>query len=500
MAPLEHRVNSYDMQDISHNLYRAEQVRELDRTAIEQFDIPCFELMNRAGYAAFDVLRSRWPDAGRIVVLCGVGNNGGDGFVVARCACEAGMDVTVYQVANTDRLSADALCAKQLAEQIGVVSESWHRQKLDSFDVVVDALLGTGLSGEVKKQWAVAIEAINGSGVPILALDIPSGLGADTGMPLGGAVRAQVTVTFIGLKQGLFTGEGPEFCGEVQFERLEVPDQVYQTTHPAAVLLTDRQKFQPRRRSAHKGDFGHVLIVGGDYGMSGAVRLAGEAALRTGAGLVSIATRRSHSSVLNLSRPELMCHGVEQPDELHPLLERATVVVIGPGLGQRRWGESMLKSVLGSGLPLVVDADALNLLARTPHMRNDWILTPHPGEAARLLQTTSAKIQADRFVAVQTVQNRFGGVCVLKGAGTLIFAQDGLPVVSHAGNPGMASAGMGDVLSGVTGSLVAQKFMLSDAARQAVLVHALAADRAAVAGERGLLAADLMPHLRKLVN
>ncbi len=488
------------MQGTSRNLYRAEQVRELEHIAIEQYGIPGFKLMNRAGCAAFELLRSGWPNSHRIVVFCGTGNNGGDGFVLARSAREAGMNVTVYQVGDTSRLSADALHAKLLAEQLGVVPETWRHQALDSLDVVVDALLGTGLNGAVNNHWAAVIEAINHSGAPVLALDIPSGLAADTGSPLGVAVRAQITVTFIGLKQGLYTGEGPELCGEVLLEQLDVPEQIYQTIHPAAILLTGSPKFQPRRRTAHKGDFGHVLIVGGDYGMSGAARLAGEAALRTGTGLVSIATRRSHSALLNLSRAELMCHGVEQADELYPLLKQATVAVIGPGLGQRRWGQSMLKAVLGSGLPLVVDADALNLLARTPHMRNNWILTPHPGEAARLLQITPAEVQTDRFKAVQALQNQFGGICVLKGAGTLIRTPDGYPEVCTAGNPGMASGGMGDVLSGVIGSLMAQHQTLPDAARQGVLTHSLAADQAAVAGERGLLASDLMPHLRTLVN
>ncbi|HHL45319.1 MAG TPA: NAD(P)H-hydrate dehydratase [Gammaproteobacteria bacterium] len=488
------------MQEISRNLYRADQVRELDRIAIEQFGIPGFELMNRAGCVAFERLRLRWPDARRIAVLCGTGNNGGDGFVLARCVREAGMDVVVYQVGDAGRLSGDALQAKQLAEQLGITPEAWHRQALDAFDVLVDGLLGTGLRGEVSKQWAAAIEAINRSDVSVLALDIPSGLAADTGSPLGVAVRAQLTVTFIGRKQGLYTGEGPACCGEVLFESLDVPVQVYQTVPPAALLLVERQKLPPRSRSAHKGKFGHVLVVGGDYGMSGAARLAGEAALRAGAGLVSIATRRTHSALLNLSRPELMCHGTEQADELYPLLERATVVVTGPGLGQRRWGREMLKAVLGSQLPLVMDADALNLLATQPHMRNDWILTPHPGEAARLLQMSPADVQADRFGAVQALQNHFGGVCVLKGAGTLVYSQGVVPKVCSAGNPGMASGGMGDVLSGVIGSLLAQKIPLVEAAEQGVLIHALAADRAAVAGERGLLAHDLMPHLRKLVN
>lgn len=488
------------MQKLSLNLYRAEQVRDLDRIAIEEFGIPGLELMNRAGGAAFELLHSRWSNVRKIVVFCGKGNNGGDGFVLARCACEAGMDVTVYQVGDTGKLSGDALCAKQLAEQAGVALHPWRRQSLTSFEVVVDALLGSGLSGEVTGNWAEAIKAINSSGVPVVALDIPSGLAADTGLPLGVAVRAQLTVVFIGFKQGLFTGEGPDFCGEVVFERLDVPEQVYQTTHPAAMLLAGRYKFQPRHRSAHKGDFGHVLIVGGDYGMSGAVRLAGEAALRTGAGLVSIATRRSHSALLNVSCSELMCHGVEHADELHPLLERVDIVVIGPGLGQRRWGQAMLQAVLGSGLSMVVDADALNLLAKAPHMRSNWILTPHPGEAARLLRRTSTEIQADRFMAVRELQRNFCGVCVLKGAGTLVLGQEGCTHVCSAGNPGMASGGMGDVLSGVVGALLAQSFTLPDAAQQGVLIHALAADRAAVAGERGLLASDLMPHLRKLVN
>ncbi len=489
------------MQDICLNLYRAEQVRELDRLAIEQSGISGFELMNRAGYAAFEALRNRWPDARRIAVLCGTGNNGGDGFVVARCAREAGMDVTVYQSGSSDRLSPDALHAKQFAGQLGVISTPWQRQDLSVFDVVVDALLGTGLKGEVKEPWAAAIEAINASGVPVLALDIPSGLEADTGSSQGTAVQATTTITFIGLKQGLFTGEGPKFCGKILFEQLGIPKQVYQTISPAARLLTDRKKLPPRRCNAHKGDFGHVLVIGGDYGMSGAVRLAGEAALRTGAGLVSIATRRTHASLLNLSRPELMCHGVEQADELSPLLKQATVTVVGPGLGQRRWGESMLKTVLGSGLPLVMDADALNLLAKQPHARNNWILTPHPGEAARLLGMTTTEIQKNRFAAILALQDRFGGVNILKGAGTLILTRnDTIPEVCSAGNPGMASGGMGDVLSGVIGSLLAQKLAPPDAAQQGVIIHALAADSAVMEGERGLLASDLMPHLRKLVN
>ncbi len=489
------------MGPFSFDLYRADQLRELDRITIETFGIPGIELMNRAGCAAFEQLSGRWPGVRRVAVLCGTGNNGGDGYILARRAREAGLEVSLYQVGDESRLAGDALRAKRLAVQLGISPERWHGQGLGDFDVLVDGLLGTGLRGEtVSEPWAGAIAALNESGPPVLALDIPSGLSADTGSPLGVAVRAEMTVTFIGRKQGLFTGEGPDHCGEVVLEDLGVPREAYDAVPPAAVLLTERAPFLPRRRTAHKGDFGHLLIVGGDSGMSGAARLAGEAALRCGAGLVSIATRRNHAASLNLSRPELMCHGVEEVDELVPLLERANAVVIGPGLGREVWGKMLLDRVLESRLPLVVDADGLNLLAEASFKRDDWILTPHPGEAARLLGTTPAQIQRDRFSAVRELHKRFHGISVLKGAGTLIFAPGGLPAVCGAGNPGMASGGMGDVLSGILGALLVQGFDLQDAARQGVLVHAMAADRAAAGGERGLLAGDLMPHLRRLVN
>ncbi len=494
-----HRACGNDMQ-ISRNLYRADQVRELDRIAIEQFAIPGFELMSRAGCAAFRALRARWPEIRRIAVLCGTGNNGGDGFVLARKALEEGLDVTVYQVGDPARVTGDALRARELAERTGVGPRPWQGNLPDGGELLVDALLGTGLSGTVREPWAQVVEAINSSGLPVVALDIPSGLDADSGAPLGSAVRARLTVSFIALKQGLFSGEGPELCGEVRLEGLDVPSQVYRKIEPSARLLEGETALPPRRRTAHKGDFGHLLVVGGERGMSGAVRLAGEAALRCGAGLVSIATRRSHATLLNLSRPELMCHGVEQPAELRPLLERATAVVIGPGLGRQRWGERLLEEVLDSRLPLVVDADALNLLAGTPQRRDGWILTPHPGEAGRMLGSSAAQIQADRFTALRELQRRFGGVVVLKGAGTLILAPDSIPDLCSAGNPGMASGGMGDVLSGVIGALLVQRTALAEAARHGVLLHARAADRAACGGERGLLAADLMPHLRRLVN
>jgi hydroxyethylthiazole kinase-like uncharacterized protein yjeF len=257
----------------------------------------------------------------------------------------------------------------------------------------------------------------------------------------------------------------------------------------------------PRRhRYAHKGNCGHVLIVGGELGYSGAAIMAGEAALRVGSGLVSIATRAGHAGLLNLNRPELMCHGVETPEQLSALLDKVDAVVVGPGLRQTDWAKALFHTAISAGKPTVVDADGLNLLAAAPTAKPHWILTPHPGEGARLLNCATAAIQHDRFAAVLSLQANYGGVAVLKGAGTLIASEHQL-AVSNTGNPGMASGGMGDVLSGVIAGLLAQGLSLRDAAQQGVYLHGLAADLAAEKdGERGLLASDLMPYLRQLVN
>lgn len=257
---------------------------------------------------------------------------------------------------------------------------------------------------------------------------------------------------------------------------------------------------KPRPRDGYKGLYGHVLVVGGDYGFSGAIRMAAEAALRVGVGLVSIATRVEHAAMLNILRPELMCHGVSSEKGLAKYLDKATVVVIGPGLGQSSWAKKLLSQVIKSKKPLVVDADALNILASKPLKYTNWILTPHPGEAARLLKKKTTEIQSDRLSAIKALQEKMGGVCVLKGAGSLILASNEPIAICDAGNPGMATAGMGDVLSGVIGGLLAQDIPLFDAAKLGVLIHAEAGDLAAKEGQRGMIATDLFPFLRRLVN
>lgn len=257
---------------------------------------------------------------------------------------------------------------------------------------------------------------------------------------------------------------------------------------------------KPRARDSFKGDFGQVLIVGGAPGYSGAVLLAAEAALRVGAGLVSIATHPDHASVLNLSRPEIMCHGIDSKEQLDPLIEKATVLVIGPGLGQSAWSQMIFHQASLSEKNSIVDADGLNLLANKPFKKRNWIMTPHPGEAARLLKKSTQAIQQDRVSAAHLLQKQYDGWIVLKGAGTLITGPDGSIAICTAGNPGMATGGMGDVLSGVLGGLVAQSIPLEVTARLGVILHAAAGDLAAKKGERGMIASDLMLYLRDLVN
>ncbi len=489
--------------ELPATLYRADQVRALDRYAIDKCGIPGLTLMERAGAAAFAVLCERWPKARYLTVLCGMGNNGGDGYVVARLAHQAGFNVTVMQVGDGPKLKGDARAAAEAFMACGLTPQPFAASALSASDVLIDALLGTGLDREVSGELRAVIEAVNSNSVPVLAIDIPSGLHADTGRIIGAAVEAKATVSFIGLKQGMFTGQGPDQCGAIYLADLDVPEEVYSAASPSAhrvELSQFRGLLTPRRRTAHKGHFGHVLVVGGEHGYAGAARMAAEAAGRMGAGLISLATRPSHAGFITISRPEIMCHGVEEPGDLTPLVDKATVIAVGPGLSQSPWARRLFHQILKQNKPLVVDADGLNLLAAEPLARDPWVLTPHPGEAARLLGSTSAAVQADRFQAAGEIQRRYGGVCVLKGAGTVIATSEGGLAVCQGGNPGMASGGMGDVLTGVIAGLLAQGLSLNDAAHLGVCLHASAGDLAAREGERGLLASDLMPWLRQLVN
>ncbi len=491
------------MQPLPANIYSAASVRELDRIAIEEQGVPGYTLMRRAAAAAFEVARSEFPEAKRWQIACGAGNNGGDGYVLAQLAARDGLVVSVVTLVDPGTLSGDAATAYADFIAEGGVVLPWSGELDDTAELLVDAILGSGLQRKVAGDFAAAVAAINAHRASVQALDIATGIHADSGAVMGCAVRADITTTFVGLKAGLFLGEGPNYCGRISFAGLaidtdaEVRQKALYRRIQAGMI---RAHLPPRSRGSHKGDFGHVLVIGGGSGMPGAARLCGEAALRAGAGRVSVATHPEHAAAIAGGRPELMCRGVAGGEQLLSLLDTADVIAFGPGLGQSTWAESLYRAVRADKRRAVWDADALNLLAAQPTRAAARIITPHPGEAATLLSLRSVDIQANRPKALADLQQKLGGVVVLKGAGTLVSAAGDVPWISTSGNPGMAAPGMGDVLTGVIAALLAQGLELGDAAAIGVEMHALAGDLAAADGERGMLASDVILALRQVAN
>jgi hydroxyethylthiazole kinase-like uncharacterized protein yjeF len=522
---------------LPRELFTAAQVRALDAEAIAS-GVSSYELMRRAALVVLSGLRQRWPQTRRLLVFVGTGNNGGDGYLVATLAHAEGFDVRVFEVGDSARRKGDAIRAREEFLTTGLRAHSWHDfDALNAYHsaadtVVVDALLGTGLSGAVKSPFDAAIRLINSLSLPVVAVDIPSGLASDTGW-CKLAVQAQMTISFIGLKQGLFTALGPECAGEILFHDLGTAVTLSQSDivrAPASRridIASASKLLPPRSKAVHKGSCGNVLVVGGDLGYGGAALMAAQAAARAGAGTVSLATRSAHVCAALARQPEIMVGAVDAPAGadyglMSRLLERADVVLLGPGLGQSEWSKAMLGQVLqfaGDKLPLVVDADALNLLAANAQLRREisplpekrqsmrrrqWILTPHPGEAARLLGCEIDQVQQDRFAAVRQLQAVWGGACLLKGAGSLVCYEETGATVVHLcseGNPGMASGGMGDVLGGIVAAFVAQGLDYGVSLTAAVCVHGEAADLSAQAGgERGMQATDLLEYIRGLVN
>ena len=517
---------------LPRKLFRASEVRQLDRVAIDHFGIDGFVLMQRAGCFCFQVLTEQWPDTRRLLVLAGSGNNGGDAWVVAGLARQQGLSVQLVTISDPQQLQGDARSASQWALSLQLSSITWSDFLADfAHDpgqvnsrqtVLIDGLLGTGLSRPVDGVYRQAVEFINASGLPVLAIDIPSGLNADTGTAMGTAVKADHTASFIGMKQGLLTGQAGNFTGQLSFSDLDLPPEVY--SHASApqssctrIDIGDAAgQLGPRAAAAHKGDHGHVVVVGGNLGYGGAALMAAESALRAGAGLVSVLTRSRHRPAMLARRPELMVTGTEDGGlDIPALLTKASVIVVGPGLGTTEWSRTLLRHCLGiqqsNETPLVVDADGLNLLADSggdgaDNFRSlsgdNWIVTPHPGEAARLLQWNSSRVNEDRFSAVCALQEKWGGYCLLKGHGSLIVLRTASDQVllCDEGNPGMASAGMGDVLTGLIAGLVAQGMEPGPALCTAVCVHGEAADLAAGEGQRGLIATDLLRPIRQLLN
>ncbi|MFJ4141710.1 NAD(P)H-hydrate dehydratase [Pseudomonas sp. NPDC089734] len=480
-------------------LYSAAQVRDLDARLIAA-GTPGLELMHRAAHATWRAVRRRWPQAGELTVLAGRGNNAGDGYLVAALALKAGWRVTVLAVGDSLALAGDAATAYGEAVAAGVDIQPWTAQALSG--VVLDALLGTGLKGEVREPYRSAIEAINASGLPVAAVDIPSGLSADTGHVTGVAVRADLTVTFIGMKLGLLTGDAADRVGELVFDDLQADAALVAQTSVSAKRLDtfNLPLLEPRPRAAHKGLYGRVLVIGGDHGLGGAALLSAESALRSGAGMVTLATRSEHVPAALARMPEVMSAAIHSANQLLALIEPAAVLVVGPGLGQASWGRSLLSAAADAPKPQVWDADALNLLAGSQvSLPAGCVMTPHPGEAARLLGIPTREVQADRPAAALALARKFRAVCVLKGSGSLIADADGRLALCDRGHPAMATAGLGDVLAGVIAALMAQHLAPFEAACLGVWLHARAGELVG-AGGRGLAASDTIAVIRQLLE
>jgi len=522
-------------------LYTSNQVRQIDRQASDG-GISGYALMQRAAGAALRVIRQRWPHSRELLVFCGGGNNGGDGYEIARQACADGMSAQIFAMTAVDALAGDARVAAQAALASAVpwqlfersAAERWMLTRQSQHVVFVDALLGIGCKGTLRPLYAQAVDCINESDVPVISIDVPSGICANSGHAEQQAVEADVCLMVVARKQGLYTGMAPAFTGELLFDDLGVGHTITPSTPPVVPMsargIDSRILRTPallRARTAHKGDSGHVLVVGGDAGFGGAALMAAQAAARSGAGTVSLITRTAHVGAMLTRCPEVMAHGLDEwqghnAERALQIIKRASAIVLGPGLGRSPWSLTLLHRVMARAVqlqvPLVLDADALNLLSEqktewhalaSAVQRAQWILTPHPGEAARMLGLGAAVINAERFQAVRDLQQHTGCVVILKGAGSLLAFPDknALIDICLEGNPGMASGGMGDVLSGICGAMLAlsgrakPQFDAADAARFAVCAHGEAADKAAaLIGQRGLMATDLLDFLPGLLS
>lgn len=499
----------------------AAQMQGLDRRTIEEARVPGLTLMERAGTGVVSVLGDTVgsPNGKTVAILCGKGNNGGDGFVVARLLRRKLARVRVLLLGKPKELTADAKTMYQrflkLAGASAVLSnpsEESIRTALEKSDLIVDALLGTGISSHVKDQYRIAIDAMNASRAPIIAIDLPSGIHTDTGEILGTAVRANQTVTFGCPKLGLYLGPAIDCAGKIHTVDIGIPrsyvDALEVRTHLISHTMI-RRLLPSRPTSSHKGTFGHVGIIAGSPGKTGAAALAAKAALRVGAGLVTVATPRSANHALEAKLLEAMTAPMPETeagtlapsalDQLRSFSNDRSAVAIGPGLTTHaETAELILALIVGLKRPFVLDADALNVLSGQTQLLRACktlpIITPHPGEMARLLgQTTAQSINNDRLATALRFAIDHHVIVVLKGARTIIASPDGQIAICPTGNPGMATAGMGDTLTGIIVGLLAQRLGPWDAACSGAYLHGLAGDLIAQKlGEHGMIAGDLI--------
>jgi hydroxyethylthiazole kinase-like uncharacterized protein yjeF len=510
-------------------LLSAAQSRELDRLSQEKYGVASYALMTRAGEAVAAAALRRWPHARRdgVLVVAGKGNNGGDGMVAARALLAEHVPVRAVLLASASDLKGDAARAhSEFVEAGGTVIEAAGPADLDAAmgvraGVIVDAIFGTGLNAEVRGLARLATDAINRAaeaGAHVVAVDIASGVNSDTGALMGAAVRAALTVTFGFAKFGHVSYPGAEFCGELEIAEIGFAPAAIGEVAPRGRLLEAaemRPLVAPRPRDSHKGDYGHVMVIAGSRGKSGAAILAARGALRMGAGLVTAAIPESIAAIVAAGQAEMMTEpvadrdghfdGQHAPGVLAKLVEGKDALVVGPGIGQSDDTRALLEWLIAEGAgprrPMLIDADGLNVVAQAGaaalrRARGPLVLTPHPGEAARLLGTTTAAINADRISAARRLAELSGAGVLLKGARTVIAGAGGEIYVNGSGNPGMATPGMGDVLSGIIGALLGQGMVPLDALAFGAFIHGWAADRlAARVGPLGYLAGDLAAEL-----
>jgi len=507
----------------------SKEMRELDRLTIEKYGVPSLALMERAGEAIAAALIERFGKAakGGVLVVCGKGNNGGDGLVVARRLKKKRIPCEVVLLARKDELSPDA--AENLRAYLkvkGTVFESGESplgalgKRLKGKKLVVDAILGTGLKEEVRGVYAEAIATINGSGLPVVAADVPSGLDSDSGRPLGAAIKADMTVALGYPKLGEVIYPGVSNVGELVVADIGIHPDAVEEVGPRSELLEEGEigRLVPEREpDSHKGTYGHLLAVAGSRGKTGAAILACRAAMRAGAGLVTLAAARSLNDIFAASLVEVMTEplrdnahneideieeiGTLTDHEWRRILEKKSAVLFGPGIGVNDSTRSALWWLLRNlETPLVIDADGLNLLAgdieRLGGVKSPPVLTPHPGEMARLIGSDTAKVNSDRVGVARAFAERHRCYLVLKGARTVVATPAGRVLINPTGNAGMASGGMGDVLVGILGGLLAQGFAVEDALKLGVFVHGFAGDRVAMMkGQIGLTASDVIEAL-----
>lgn len=498
-------------------LFGAGVMRELDRYTIEEVGIPGIVLMELAGRGAADHIEvmARERGLGSALVVAGPGNNGGDGFVVARHLADRGLAVAVVLLTQAAAVKGDAAATFAMLRRFpvrvieapgGAPEEMSEALPGAGPDLVIDAIFGTGLARPVEGVFADAVDAINALPCPRVALDIPTGVDADTGRILGRAVRADLTVTFGAAKIGHWSYPGRAMRGRLEVVPIGIPRAAIDRASGAVLVGREEAAvaFPPRDPEGFKNRYGHVVVVGGVPGKAGAALLAANGAVRAGAGLVTIATHPESAARVEGRFPELMVEaaiGGEGPAGALPLvLGGKSAVVAGPGLGTDPFATRAVEQVLACGLPAVLDADALNVIAARPEtlagLRADAVMTPHPGEAGRLLGRSTTEVQADRVSAVRELAARAGAVVVLKGAGTLIAAPDGRLAVNPTGSPALATAGSGDVLAGVIGALLARGVAAFEAACAACWVHGVAGEVAARRlGEHSVGAPDVVEAL-----